>query len=277
MTEPEFLLTPQLPLGYRKLLWETFFEERQRGFSLEDHFPQTATPTESVSYCVFNAGGETVGGLMVRILPASSGELAQRAASIGLVCVAKAHRGNGLSKRLLGYCIDALEAQGVQAMTLWTGKPEVYTPLGFERADATLSGWVNSPESARTERARFCSERWPDLLEHQGAQRGLPPFGLAAQRVSCPNRGASVVVLADPSGLAAVEWSGPEDVAADILLKVMPRRWRLHARSGDGLPTALRAAGATLALSAGTLQMWRTTTSPSAWTAKYALRVLDRI
>jgi GNAT superfamily N-acetyltransferase len=277
MSAPEFRLTPLLPGPYRQLLWRTFFEERGRGFSLEDHFPQTSRPRDGVSYAVLEAGDEVLAGLMVRALPAPPGEVSHRAAAIGLVCVARAHRGKGLSRKLLSRCIEALTAQGIEAMTLWTTKPAVYQPLDFETADTTVAGWVGIQRDPLDAQQSLLIERWPDALERRERGRGLPPFAFAAQRITSADARASAVLLWDPLGASVAEWIGPPDAVTDMLARLMPPRWRLHAVEGDALPDVLASRGSTVALAPNALQMWRAPGTAQAWSRQYRLRLLDRI
>lgn len=279
MMNVEFSLSDELPGGYRTLLWHTFFEDRQRGFSLEDHFPPDSLDRQRVKFAWLRAGVEVVAGLMVRVLtPAVGSAASAEAAAIGLVCVAQAHRGLGLSRRLLQECLTALASEGITAFTLWTGKPAVYQSLGFVTADDSLLAWVSGPtcESQAVSKPIFV-QRWPDDQERATLNRGLPPFALGAQRLACPEQDASAIVLADPLGLAVAEWSGSETRIVDMLAQVMPPRWRLHARGGDVLLAELQRSGARIAPSAVSLQMWRGAGPAQSWADRYPLRLLDRI
>lgn len=277
MAEPSFMLTPVLTQGYRHLLWQTFFARRQRGFSLEDHFPRLAQPDETIRYGVLEVGHETIAGMTVRKLPAADGSTQHQAAAFGMVCVAGPHRGQGLSTQLLKQSMAALATQGINAFTLWTGKPAVYQSLGFVPADVGVLAWVKGlPKLAGRESVAW-ARCWPDDQERGRQRRGLPPFALGAQRVSIPDKGASAVLLSDPRGLAVAEWSGPTAAVVDLLAGMMPPNWRLHGIAGDELPTELARCGAQVAQEAACSQMWCAPGSPHDWTARYPLRLLDRI
>ena len=278
MAEPTFMLTQVLTQGYRHLLWQTFFAERQRGFSLEDHFLRLAQPDEAIRYGVLEVGHETIAGMTVRKLPPAAGSTQPpQAAALGMVCVACPHRGQGLATQLLKQSMAALATQGINAFTLWTGKPTVYQSLGFVPADLGLLAWVKGLPNLAGDESVAWARCWPDAQERDLQRRGLPPFALGAQRVSTPDRGASAVLLSDPRGFAVAEWSGPTGAVVDLLAGLMPPAWRLHAIAGDELPTELARRGAQVEQEPTSSQMWCAPGPPLDWTTRYPLRLLDRI
>ncbi len=271
-------MSDELPSEYRSLLWTTFFKDRGRGFSLEDHFPPQRWNRRHAKFAWLQSGAGLVAGLMVRELMPAPGSSSAEAAAVGLVCVTQSHRGLGLSKRLFQASMAALESQGLVAFTLWTGKPAVYLSQGFAAADHTLLAWVSGLEcEASLAHWPIGLQRWPDAQEQATLNRGLPPFALGAQRLTCSQEKAWVILVVDPMGLAVAEWAGPEASVANLLSRAMPPRWRLHAHKHDALLTELRSRGARLEVSSSSLQMWRGPGVAHEWTARYPLRLLDRI
>ena len=280
MNEPVFLLTRTPPSAYRALLWDTFFVQRNRGVDLAVHFPWMGAEHESIRYGVLLVDGGVVAGLVLRGHEPLSDGRETRVASIGLVCVATTYRGRGLSANLLTETLNALKTLGFDAAILWTGKPTVYSTLGFAGMDRNEFGWIERPLSPARHVPDLHVTRWPDLQEAISQNRGLPPFALYAQRVTWADQNASAILLFDSHGPAVAEWSGATEALAKMFTVVMPPRWRLNALNGDDLPIALEASGATVNLQPTRLQMWKSLRPRFEginWSMKFSLRVLDRI
>jgi len=245
------------------LIWDVFFAERSRGLDLAGHFPWLGHE-EGVLYAGLRDGEQWLAGLCIRAIPQAT----VTTAAIGLVCVHAGHRGNGLGRRLIGETVAALDERGLDALTLWTGRPEVYRSQGFEADDPGLLIHVDRLESRAAMRTE--DEPWPSSSD----SRGLPPYAL---RGRCIRHGpARAIVLRDPRGDAVAEWQGPDDAVGELLAAAMPRKWRLHAMTGDTLPDSLRARGARLRSEPSRLQMWRWRAGQRRCTMP-TLRLLDRI
>jgi GNAT superfamily N-acetyltransferase len=265
------------PVEYLELVYQVFFDSLQRGYRIQEHFPWLTNDCTPGLWTLCIGHPAVMAGLIVREAPNLPAE--PRLAAIGLVCVAEPWRGQGLSRALLRAASDHLEKRGFDAVTLWTGKPNVYRGQGFEIDDESRYGWIESPASVASSAIPCLVSRWPDTSERGGLNRGLPPFAQGAWRIQRNSGQSSVVVLHDASGLAVAEWQGPDDEVVALLQSTMPPRWRLNALVGDTLVGALQARGATVQLKPGELQMWRSfrpgrrpwRESPHRW------RVLDRI
>lgn len=260
MSRAVFIFEARLQPRFAALAWDVFFAERSRGLNLGRHFPWLGRE-DGLHYGYLTDGGELVAGLCTRRIPAAG----LKAAAIGLVCVRADRRGEGLGRQLLDKSLGALDARGFDALTLWTGKPEVYRNQGFEIDDPSLllhiDDWQPSPQ------IMAATTGWPD-------SRGLPPYALGGQRLH--SEAAEALVLTDPRGCAVAEWQGDDDDVAELLAATMPARWRLHALPGDTLPARLARRGATIQTEAQRLQMWRWHPGQTKRTVP-ALRVLDRI
>jgi GNAT superfamily N-acetyltransferase len=263
MSRTVFSFEATLEPRFAALAWDVFFAERGRGISLERHFPWLGNGTGQ-HFAYLKEDDELVAGLCIREVAAAK----LMAATIGLVCVRADRRGQGLGRYLLDASLQVLDERGVEATTLWTGKPEVYQSQGFKLDDAGLLLHVDGWHPAS--RAKATVSDWPDSLDN----RGLPPYAVGGQRLRMD--GAEAVVLTDHRGCAVAEWQGDEDAVIALLAATMPARWRLHSLVGDTLPTRLARRGATIQTEAMRLQMWRWHPGQKK-RAVPPLRVLDRI
>lgn len=271
---PNFAFSTRVPRDYAELVWQVFFASRQRGIDLKTHFPWLLPSEQSGRWVgTLKDGGETIAGLVVKAL----GGPEHRHAALGLVCVAPEKQGQGWGRHLLSLSVAAAREAGIDALTLWTGKPEVYAKHGFEVDDSGLLGWIQSPfRAAGISAPVYRQMPWPDATEASIRMRGLPPYAQSAVRVVSTHEPAELIVIHDTSGPALAEWQGTDEAVVELLTNTMPDRWRLNALSTDTLPAALDLAGARLQLQPSRLQMWLSLSSTPR-TASGALRLLDRI
>lgn len=261
MTDLTFSLQADPDPAFAALVWEVFFQERGRGLSLVQHFPWLGRDPQA-HYACLRDGQQLVAGLVARRIGTTS------TAAIGLVCVRADRRGQGLGRLLLDQSIEALDALGFTALTLWTGKPDVYRRQGFEVDDTSVLHTIQTcPARSTTPIERMT---WPSPRD----DRGLPPFGLSAACYRSPD--AQAIVVTDPRGDAVAQWEGPDESVAALLASVLQTPWRLHALAHDTLPSALAASGAVLHTERNHLQMWRDHPQLGA-SPRPALRLLDRI
>ncbi|MBS0307063.1 MAG: GNAT family N-acetyltransferase [Proteobacteria bacterium] len=264
MHAPVFSLGHQLDPRHAQLIWDVFFVERSRGLDLARHFPWLGRDQECL-YAGLRHDAHWLAGLCIRPIPLA----AVNAAAIGLVCVSAGHRGNGLARQLIGETVAALDERGLDALTLWTGKPGVYRRQGFESEDSGVLIHIEGLEPAAAA-LHPADEPWPPASE----SRGLPPYALSGR---CIGHGrARAIVLCDPLGDAVAEWQGSDAAVGELLAAAMPRQWRLHSTVDDTLPEALRARGARLRSEPSRLQMWRWRAGRRRC-AMPTLRLLDRI
>jgi len=263
MRDLDFTFEPRLDPRHARLIRDVFFTERSRGLGLHLHFPWLGRD-EGTLYAGLRDGEHWLAGLCIRPISTRTAN----AAAVGLVCVRAELRSQGLGRQLLEASLAALDDRGVDALTLWTGKPEVYRSHGFEVDDAGLLIHVDRVEPVVP--THFDETSWPLATD----ARGLPPFALGARRL---RRGhANAIVLRDPFGDAVAEWQGPDDEVSELLAATMPRQWRLHATTADTLPASLRGRGAVLRSEPIRLQMWRWRAGQP-HRAMPTLRLLDRI
>ncbi len=236
------------PEGYKALVWEVFFVAKERGTSLVRHLPWIRLLDPNCWYVIARLGDAVVGGLCVK----KGKEETEEIASLGLVCVAPLHRGQGLSTRLLQRAIGEARILNCGALRLWTGKPSVYQGHGFRVADNAQYGWIEKPVRHHVvESTAVTSEEWPD--EANGSQVGLPPFASRGQLWRSAT--ATLTTLNDEEGLSIAEWNGSSVAVVQLMEQVLPRRCRLNALVDDELPATLRERGWNCALKDSHLQM----------------------
>ncbi|WP_312439853.1 GNAT family N-acetyltransferase [Janthinobacterium sp.] len=254
------------------LLWEVFFRSRQRGVSLERHFPWLASASPSVTFAEARIGGMTVGGLVLRELSCTLEGKTLRVGMIGLVCVAPSYRGQGVANRLIAAAIAHAGEQGLDCLTLWTSKHAVYEKQGFATLDRWMYGWVRDASGASAQAFHPGSELLPD------DNLALPPFAQAVYRYT--GGAASIVVLADEQGAIVTAYEGEAAAAAHAMVRLLPSCWRLNVLEHDPLVAALAMLGKTVTVAPSQLQMWRALNAALPVTAvaqQLAIAVIDRI
>lgn len=273
MTSPIFPaadITPFAPAAYKDLVWQIFFASRNRGMTLETHFPWLESG--QAYFVTMTSATELVAGLAVKRVPCRSRRYV--AGVVGMVCVHPLHRGRGHSGTLMQAAIDHARALGIDDLVLWTGKPGVYRKLGFMPGDSACFGTVADAGARSARQADTLCAAWPDGAE-KSAARGLPPFATAAQRWS--NARAAIIVMQVGAGPVLAEWEGADGEVCDLLAQVMPGRWSINALETDTLPAMLRQRGMALDLAPSGLQMMLNLTARQGPADPYQLRILDRI
>ena len=262
------------PDGYIDLVWDIFFSSRGRGRRLNRHFPWLDVPSPTTWYVVATSGDGVIGGLAVR----EDQDGNERLASIGLVCVHSAHRGQGLSGLLLAHGIAQARARGLAALRLWTTTPNVYRSHGFSVADTAFFGWIKRTVAASDSQLYVEHQYWPASVTAGADLRGLPPFAVNGHRWQCAH--ASVVALDDADGVIVAEWTGPARSVVQLMAKVLPDRLRLNAIENDELLDELSAQNWTCALARKELQMILPLVNDitaQSYADKYPIRLLSRI
>lgn len=269
----ELRVVTQAPEAYRALVWDTFFASRGRGLSLDLHFPWLRASEGGTWFVVAQSADSVVGGLCVRPTPDGVSAIA----SVGLVCVELAHRGQGLSKAMLQRAIDESRDRGLAALRLWTGKPGVYQGLGFVVADPAMFGTVEQPKIHGFQTGVLPRrEAWPNSLSANGA--GLPPF--AASGCRWLTETATLITLEDAEGTIVAEWTGPSEAVAELMEQVLPPQVRINTLKGDDLPAVLTERGWRCNLTESRLQMVLPLLgerTPQEWADQQSPRVLHRI
>jgi len=255
-------------------MWNVFFQSRFRGISLHAHFPWLEKISNHVWYVTLGEGRDVIGGLCVKEVGDVSVYGKYKVASIGLVCVAPEFRGRGYAKAMLQAAIEEAKNRNYDALTLWTSKHDVYTPLGFKLNDNGLFGTVDLSECANFDaNSTVVSSR-----QKFSAELGLPPFAKSGFTVM--HKDEQAIFIEDSNGIILADWKGNLDELVELLIAMPERQWRINAHQGDQLLEKLAARGALLNLMPANLQMWlplKPELSNLDWPKIFLFSVLDRI
>lgn len=236
------------------LVWDEFFRARNRGCSLRAHFPWIADSSASTLYARIEEGSEFISGLVMKDGTYCMRGRFPRVALIGLVCVRPQYRGRGFSRELLTAAIERARGDGYDALTLWTGKPQVYERLGFQLEDRSLFGWVVNPDASDGVDPFVYDCSCDGTVCEKSMNIALPPFASAG--VILRNGNAAATIVADNVGPILAETGGEADDVVELLGSAMPRRWRMNALMGDPILSLLRQKGWQIELEQVHLQMW---------------------
>ncbi|MDZ7892206.1 MAG: GNAT family N-acetyltransferase [Rhodoferax sp.] len=275
--DPQVVLTNEVPLESRDLIWATFFESRNRGISLDVHFPWMSDASSTYCLTIYDQAlswkKTAVAALVIRVIQSAVGD---SFGLIGLVCVTPKFRRLGISSKLMLGAVEVGIARHWKGLMLWTQKPDVYLGQGFFIAGRELFGSVEclsaTPISAVTLSA-ICQKDWPTTTDI-GLRRGLPPFATGAIEYS--QDGSRLVVLQTQTGPTVADWDGEADVVLKIIGQVLPRKWFLNTYPDDAVMTLLASKGMEFQLTAATSRMTKLLSDqvPFRWPK---VGILDRI
>ncbi|MCY1404721.1 hypothetical protein D9M71_199370 [compost metagenome] len=218
------LITNGVPEQVRDLLWRVFFSSRGRGISLPAHFPWIDNATDVFSIFIeapaLDSKKAIVAALVVKRMHLETG---RSYGMIGLVAVAEAWRGNGLSSRLMEEAIAFSKTIKIEALVLWTQKPGVYTRHGFISDGQECFGQAHRQgvEAVSSDES-IIKTPWPDTMS-KAREQGIPAFAVDGQL--CSNGVAEAIVLRSLNGSVTLAgWQGAHANVADLLVAVMPER-----------------------------------------------------
>ncbi|SDH22073.1 GNAT family N-acetyltransferase [Janthinobacterium sp. YR213] len=232
----------------KALFWEVFFQSKNRGVTLQRHFPWLSAAPNGVILAEARIGTVTVGGLVLREKQYQLGERTLRIAMIGLVCVAQRERGKGIANSMLEAIVAHAREQQFDYLTLWTSQYSVYEKHGFQVADRWMYGWVRGGEGNDQQPFEPDSNLVPDT------SLPLPPFARAVYCYRDPV--CSMVVLEDTHGAIVTAYDGLPAAAASAMVRHLPSCWRLNVLAQDAILHELQLHGRTLELAPVRLQMW---------------------
>lgn len=251
---------PSIPADARELIWESFFREAGRGVAFERHLPWHAAP--SVRTVTVREANDLVAAAVLRPAPQPG------VAMVGYVCVAPALRGRGHGRKLMAAVDTAADERPYDATLLWTSKPAVYAPHGYDVIGRDRFVRVMQRAPSGSDLSRFRQELWPG----PSAIVGLPAFATSATRYW--NDDAQAIVAQGPKGTTLVSWDGrPADVAA-LVEAAGHMRWSANLASDDPFLEALSADRFDISVDDGAFTMARRS-DPGFMPAHVA--VIDRI
>lgn len=261
--------------AFESLAWEVFFKERNRGISIDKHFPWIASGEPKSYLMLAELNGCVVGGLAVCTAREGPQARAFEVGLIGLVCVAHAWRKKGVANLLVSRTLAQMTEDGFDMAILWTGNPSIYSSHGFVTSDPWSFGWVCNPKA----NAEQSSQRVAQLLDLEPAHSiAIPPYANAVHLL----RGAKsqIQLVFDAHGWIVAGYSGEAPNAAATMQMMLPDTWRLNAVEGDPIVECLQQLDLLVDLKPANLQMWRSLngSDPLVHSAKsIRIPVLERI
>jgi N-acetylglutamate synthase-like GNAT family acetyltransferase len=260
---------------FERVVWEVFFQSKNRGISLLRHFPWISNRDESAYYMVAELAGQVVGGLAVREWVGGSIHSHKvKTGLIGLVCIAPIFRGRGIASTLVDATLKQAADDGFDALTLWTGKPDLYRQHGFVEADNWTYGWARLTHIRQSKALLMnCSAK---LVERPSAP--IPPFALSTHELIGAQ--SSVFLVKDAAGCIVTGYTGDVKEAASLMRAILPENWRVNLEKGNILRDELKDLGYCLDVRPVNLQMWfciNSNYSVAQLVEKLRIPVLDRI
>lgn len=236
--------------NFEKIVWDVFFQSKNRGISLTRHFPWILKEDDAAYYMLAELEGQVVGGLVVKEWGGSFHGHKGKIGLIGLVCIAPKFRGRGIANTLLDATLKQAIDDGFDALTLWTGTPGLYRLHGFVEADIWTYGWARRTHIRRTRDLLMdCSAK---LVEMPSAP--IPPFALSIHELIGSQ--SSVFLVKDSIGWIVTGYIGDVKEAASSMRAFLPENWRVNLEKGDILRDELINLGYHLNNKPVNLQMW---------------------
>lgn len=261
-----------LPKGARSLIWDVFFASRQRGISLEYHFPWLLD--EERMTCI-TIGSDSNGVLKTQAALVIRNQYIEPiglVGLVGLVCVDVKHRGQGLSTHLVRLAIDYAKRTSLKALVLWTTKPAVYEKTGFTIDSIDLYGTVRKTAAILTTNTAKSAQASIHIEKRNNG--GVPAF--ADEVIEFSTGSASVTACKTRQGLSLVDWSGDQQEILSLIDRVFPDQWQINAQQASPLVPALQRHGYALDLRPGATRMVRKLTLADQQQIPY-IAILDRI
>jgi len=260
--------------GAKKLIWEVFFESRQRGISLSFHFPWLDDDKQKVACLTL---GEVVDGVArvyaALVIKQQHIDGLGVVGLVGMVCVAPDHRGQGLSTRLM----EAARAYAVNAklgaLVLWTNQPGVYEKVGFVVDSQDLYGTVKQV-MATTVRREDSIGKVDGISKQRLHTHGVPPF--ADDVIEFSDGNAAVAICLSNGGVTLADWCGDAERLVSLIEQVLPDTWQLNILQDAPLLEVLHRHNYKMELRPGAVRMLRRISMPDTVTIPY-INILQRI
>lgn|GEM_PF-520927 len=250
--EPLQLATHRgLPSHAQALAWNVFFQSRGRGIDLLTHYPWVDDTASITSIVVETGAGNEKAAVAALVLKQESLPDGRNIGLVGLVCVSPEFRGRQLSSRLLSAAAEVARNKSLDALVLWTNKPDVYINHGF--AVDSEDRYVMVSSRAEDGIARTFRPDPAGIEATDRSDRGVPAF---ATRVLVFDSGdASITVLPAMQGYTLADWTGDWEAVFQLIERVLPDRWNLNAPAGSTIFDALGKRGYRQESAPGPLRM----------------------
>jgi len=235
-------------IEFLELVWSIFFKKKNRGVSLEKHFPWIGLEA-GIYYINLWDQDKLIGGLVLKDFCFIENNLLIGA--IGLVCIDENYRGRGLFQVLMEHAIGfAKDVRGYDALTLWTRQHTLYARYGFEVLDSSLFGWIENANKCLYSSVDGSIER--KSFEDIGI--GLPPFAKSGELISDAN--AQLLVIQNEEGIILCDWKGDDANVFALICSTLPSHFGLNAYKNDSLLEFLKNKNLKVNLINASLQMW---------------------
>ncbi len=262
-------------VNLKRIFWNIFFRLKNRGVSLERHFPWLEESSSSTIFFEAKKLSVAVGGLVLRETKYRVDDKELKIGLIGLVCVIPESRGEGVADELLKESISYAKQYKFDYLTLWSNQHKIYLPYGFNLVDEWYFGWVYSSLKK--------NEKNNDLFLNsylfvENKDLPLPPFADSIYEYSLDN--ISFTILNDKGGVIVVKYEGEVIEVANAMIEYFPSRWRLNVIKSDPLIDALARCGVNVNLFPVNLQMWinlKNYDTSDNQVSRIKMSVLDRI
>lgn len=246
--------------AYTSLIWKVFFEERNRGVSINKHFPWIKNESHNFYYEVYQ-GSQFIGGITVKNLAITK---SKKVALLGLVVVRPDYRGKGFFDYLIKHVISDLETSKFVSIFLWSSQHYLYEKHGFEICDDYLFGTIKRHSNNAIE-----YEKRDIILDYPT----LPIPTFSHELLRCRYKSA-VILYSDFSGFNSILHFEGADCDVRVLIHSLAKnKCFINVKCNDSILECLREYNYSLNLERSKLQMQR----PISEKLNINIDVLDRI
>lgn len=189
---------------FETIAWNEFFVKRNRGISLQYHYPFLYNENKKYVNILIKISGVTVGGLILQFQHIDNIIYG----SIGLVCIKDEYRGLGLFNRLFVYTLAYAKKNCIHKLILWTSKHSLYEKFGFHKKMQEYL-YIEPTYSATMsfENYETCFTELNEINK--------PPFVKEFIRVQRGNH--TVYLFQDANGLSVYKYKGKVANVLDII------------------------------------------------------------
>jgi GNAT superfamily N-acetyltransferase len=236
--------------SFEKTAWNIFFKSKHRGVSFDRHFPWLQSGSNRVWYLSAKVNGELIAGLVIKEKICSIDGVNYKIGLIGLVCVVEAFRGCGIASKLILETVAFAVAEQFDALTLWTGKSELYAKHGFAIRDSWLFGSVKRKTNSKAESEPL------QLIKNQRPRIDIPLPPNAYSLTEYWEDKSAALIAEDSTGKTLMGYTGNAPLVAKMLAAQMPPVWRINVATNDPLISLLLNFDLEVDVRPCNLQMW---------------------
>ncbi|HHK8857702.1 TPA: GNAT family N-acetyltransferase [Escherichia coli] len=207
---------------FEKIAWNEFFVKRNRGISLQYHYPFLYNKNKNYVNIIIKISGVTVGGLILQFKYIDNIVYG----SIGLVCIKDEYRGLGLFNKLFIYTLAYAKKKYIHKLILWTSKHSLYEKFGFRKK---IQEYLYI-EPTYSEMMSF--EKYENCFTEL-SETNKPPFVKEFIRVQSRNHIA--YLFQDANGISVYEYKGKVENVLDMIKAFLSKPLRILLSKNDDL------------------------------------------